>query len=62
MVTENGNMNTFFTTIMNIINNKEVYTKNNSTKIELSNFIFVFNSNLGYDQYENKLMNNYNKI
>jgi ATP-dependent Clp protease ATP-binding subunit ClpA len=62
MVTENWNINTFFTTIMNIINNKEVYTKNNSRKIDLSNFIFVFNSNLWYDQYENKLMNNYNKI
>ncbi|MBW7954287.1 AAA family ATPase [Candidatus Gracilibacteria bacterium] len=62
MNTENGNINTFFTTIMNIINNKEVYTKNNSTKVDLSNFIFVFNSNLGYDQYENKVMNNYNKI
>lgn len=62
MVTENWNINTFFTTIMNIINNKEVYTKNNSRKIDLSNFIFVFNSNLGYDEYENKLMNSYNKI
>ncbi|MDD3793888.1 MAG: AAA family ATPase [Candidatus Gracilibacteria bacterium] len=62
MNTENGNINTFFTTIMNIINNKEVYTKNNSTKVDLSNFIFVFNSNLGYDQYESKIMNNYNKI
>ncbi|MDD3794207.1 MAG: AAA family ATPase [Candidatus Gracilibacteria bacterium] len=62
MNSENGNINTFFTTIMNIINNKEVYTKNNSTKVDLSNFIFVFNSNLGYDQYENKLMSNYNKI
>lgn len=62
MNSENWNINTFFTTIMNIINNKEVYTKNNSIKIDLSNFIFIFNSNLGYDQYENKLMNNYNKI
>lgn len=62
MNTENWNINTFFTTIMNIINNKEVYTKNNSTKVDLSNFIFVFNSNLWYDQYENKIMNNYNKI
>lgn len=62
MNTENWNINTFFTTIMNIINNKEVYTKNNSTKVDLSNFIFVFNSNLWYDQYESKIMNNYNKI
>lgn len=62
MNTENWNINTFFTTIMNIINNKEVYTKNNSIKVDLSNFIFVFNSNLWYDQYENKVMNNYNKI
>lgn len=62
MSTENWNINTFFTTIMNIINNKEVYTKNNSTKVDLSNFIFVFNSNLGYDQYESKIINNYNKI
>ncbi len=62
MNTENWNINTFFTTIMNIINNKEVYTKNNSTKVDLSNFIFVFNSNLWYDEYESKIMNNYNKI
>lgn len=62
MNSENWNINTFFTTIMNIINNKEVYTKNNSLKIDLSNFIFVFNSNLGFDEYENKFINNNNKI
>jgi ATP-dependent Clp protease ATP-binding subunit ClpA len=47
---------------MNIINNKEVYTKNNSIKIDLSNFIFIFNSNLGYDEYKNKFVTNNSKI
>ena len=60
--TENWNITTFFNCIMNIINNKEVYTKNNSLKIDLSNFIFIFNSNIWFDEYENKLMNNHNKI
>jgi len=59
--TENGNINTFFTWIMNIINNQKIYTKNNNQEVDLSNFIFVFNSNIGYDEYEQQKIN-YNKI
>lgn len=57
----NSDLNTFFTAIMNIINNKVVYTKNNSTKINLSNYIFVFNSNLWFDDYNEDTLNK-NKI
>lgn len=52
MISDNWNINTFFTWIMNIINSKKVYTKNNNEEIDLSNFIFVFNSNIGFDNYE----------
>jgi hypothetical protein len=47
---------------MNILDNRKVYTKNSNIELDFWNFIFCFNSNLWYDNYENKLVNNYNKI
>lgn len=57
---ENWNLSTFFTAIMNIIDNRYVNTKNSNTEIDQANFIFVFNSNIGYDEYESN--ENTNKI
>jgi ATP-dependent Clp protease ATP-binding subunit ClpA len=46
---------------MNIIDSRKIYTKNTNTELDLGNFLIVFNSNLGYDEFDSKLMNNYNK-
>lgn len=57
---ENWNLSTFFTAIMNIIDNRYVNTKNSNIEIDQANFIFVFNSNIWYDEYESN--ENTNKI
>lgn len=63
VVTDNWDINTFFKAIMNIINNRIVYTKNTWEKIDLSNYIFVFNSNIWFDNYNNENdIKNDNKI
>lgn len=58
----NWNFSWFLTSLMNILDSRIIYTKNTNAKLDLANFLIVFNSNLGYDEFDEKLTNNHNKI
>lgn len=49
---ENWNFSTFLNSIMNIIWTQSWTTKNNSTKLFFSNFVFIFNTNIWFDSYK----------
>ncbi len=51
-VTENWSCAKFLSSIMSILWNKKVRTKDTNTEIILSNFIFVFNSNYWFDNFK----------
>lgn len=50
-ITENWNCATFLSSIMSLLSNKKVRTKDTNAEIILSNFIFVFNSNYWFDNF-----------
>lgn len=58
---ENWDINTFFTWIMNLIWGKEIRTKDTNKHIIMSNTIFVFNTNIWFDTFQRKETNR-NKI
>jgi ATP-dependent Clp protease ATP-binding subunit ClpA len=45
-------LSSFLQNFMNIIQvNWKIYTKNNNTEINMDNWMFIFNSNLGFDKF-----------
>lgn len=51
-VTDNADCAKFLMSLMSILDSKKVRTKDTNVDIYLSNFIFVFNSNYGFDNFK----------